>query len=223
MSHDLNNLPYDDLFDTYLADGRPHPDSPHHYSTIHREGLWHKAALFFGVGYEPDPVIYLQKRSEHVAFPGKLAPTASGHVDLGDTPLQTKKEIEEEVGLVIPDDNLIKVNEYQFALKQDGLINNSFHYLYLFEMPSNPWDKIQLNSVEVSGLYTMKANRLEGIINGEAPPQSIAEGWKITDSGSDSPALIHDRVSVTRQDLLPDEDQNEIWQDLFSAIRRMAK
>lgn len=200
MKLDLDNLPYDDLFDTYLADETPHPDSPHHFSEIHKRGLWHKCAGFFGIYPGRDPTVYFQKRSSTVAFPNLFTITAGGHVDLGNTPLDTRHEIEEEIGLVVAPDELLKIGEYQHELITPDIKNREFKYHFAFEMPHN-LSPISPNPVEVTGVYGAPLSDVRSLLADDTAIEMTGIKYKKNE-------WVSDTVNVRFNDFYPLKEES---------------
>ena len=85
-------------------------------SVVHYNGMWHRVVQCWVVGASPTgPRVYLQRRSfEKKSHPGRYDITAGGHVSAGETPRAAMiREIWEETGLELEEDQLIEVAEFR--------------------------------------------------------------------------------------------------------------
>ncbi len=78
---------------------------------IHEQGLWHRSAHVWV--YDSAGNILLQLRAKDKdSSPGLWDISAAGHVDAGETPeFAASREIAEEIGISVKEDNLTKVWE----------------------------------------------------------------------------------------------------------------
>lgn len=78
-------------------------------SEIHRRGLLHRAVHIFV--FDPEGNIYVQRRAASKdRHPGKLDSSAAGHVDPGESYLQTaSRELQEELGIKEQLQEILKV------------------------------------------------------------------------------------------------------------------
>lgn len=92
---------------------------------MHRDGDWH-AALHIWVGGLDEagrPFVLLQRRSQTKdAWPGALDVAVGGHVRAGESPEETVREAEEEIGLQAEVESLVPLGR-RFAHAADGSDN----------------------------------------------------------------------------------------------------
>jgi len=104
---------------------------------IHRDGLLHREIHVYFV--TPDNQIIFQHRAKDKdTYPDLLDATVGGHVEIGQSYVETAiKETEEETGVKVNESDLRlinKINRYSTD-KVTGKINNAFssRYLYLYQ------------------------------------------------------------------------------------------
>lgn len=129
-------------------------------SQAHQEGLWHYT--FDGWLVNP-PVdgrikVWMQLRNKNKnIYPNLLDTSVAGHVAAGEEIKDAYREIEEELGIKVEKDDLIKMFTFK-EVYQDGRINNrEFHSVYFGVIDYKPQDaKLQVE--EVAGLYEIEAD-----------------------------------------------------------------
>ena len=95
---------------------------------VHEKGLWHRAAHIWFVNSKNE--ILLQQRAEHIeSHPGEYDISAAGHLQAGDSRIEgALREIEEELGIKLKEDDLIKLGELrQESTQYDGKYINKEH------------------------------------------------------------------------------------------------
>lgn len=104
---------------------------------IHKLGLLHRETNVYFV--MPQKGVIFQRRSiSKETSAGLLAATVGGHVEIGDSYIQTAiKETEEETGLKIKSEDLIFINKTKQRFKDEntGVTNYRFNsgFLYIFK------------------------------------------------------------------------------------------
>lgn len=106
------------------------------YLDIHRDGDWHRGVHVYIM--TDAGKILLQKRSKFVhTNPGLWENSCGGHVDLGETSIETaQKETREELGIDIPQDRFVKIatiiDQFSHVTELHGrCINNEFDDVFL--------------------------------------------------------------------------------------------
>lgn len=99
----------------------------------HEKGLWHRAAHVWFVNDNNE--ILIQKRALHIeSHPGEYDISAAGHLSAGDSPTSgALREVEEELGIKIKPNELIKIGEIsQQGIQQEGrYINKEWNDIYV--------------------------------------------------------------------------------------------
>lgn len=138
-------------------------------SEAHRVGLWHKAfhSWLLRRDEQGRVLVWLQLRNKDKnIFPDKLDVSAAGHIKAGETPLDGAREIEEELGLKIPAEKLVKMFIFTEVYQDNQINNKEFYEVYLGEVTTRPDDLI-LQPEEVGGLLEIELNSLADLIAGK--------------------------------------------------------
>lgn len=119
-------------------------------SIAHKHGHLHASVhVWF---YTIDGKILIQKRaSSKIAFPNLWDVSVAGHVSADETPIQSAiREIKEEIGLTIYEDDLSKIGCFKERFQhEDDFIDNEIHHIYLCELKVGI-EKIEVQKEEVS-------------------------------------------------------------------------
>lgn len=158
----LENPPND--FDPY----KDRPKSSNTFATraeAHAKGRWH-ASVHIWIVKEPS-LILLQKRSEHKdTFPGRWDISAAGHIEAGNSNLNTaQSELAEELGVDLTTMNAEEKNntwdgglKYAFTIPAEqaplGGCNayENVYFLKLNDTDGDDIDHFKLGEAEVSGI-----------------------------------------------------------------------
>ncbi len=132
------------------------PIEPRDRDTVHKEGIWHKTSHVWL--YDSEGYVYFQVRADA----DKLYTSASGHVGANeDTKNAAVREMGEELGLRIWDDELelIEIDAWKFdnEVKHD----HAFAYIYLYKI-ARGFTGFSVNPTEVSDVVKVKAKDLLG-------------------------------------------------------------
>lgn len=146
----------EEQFDIYNSDGTWLGTAPR--SKVHAEGYWHKSFHCWLIrDTEEGRKLLFQKRvAEKDTFPSCYDITAAGHLSAGETLQDAARELEEELGLVVPYSQLIPLFEVKESLTgevngipfKDQEISSVFGF-----SSSQPLHSYHLQQSEVQGLY----------------------------------------------------------------------
>lgn len=173
----------------------------------HKEGLWHKN---FHCWIVANGKVWLQKRSTVDFFPNKFDISAAGHLEAGETPKQAGcREIEEELGFEVDENNFEKMFTYKTVINIPNKINCEFCPTYAL---LNDWDIADaiLAPDEVAGLF--EAN-LEDLIELFANEK---ESIEVSGMLNDGEAL---NTIIKKEDFVPRGDS--YYLKVFTALDRM--
>lgn len=109
-------------------------------SEIHLRGLLHQVVHCWVIDDSCDEKwIYFQQRSyKKKDFPGLYDISAAGHIDIGEEIDEAaKREIEEEIGIVIDPQKLKYIGSIKEELKLDDFFNSEICHIYLYSI-ENP-------------------------------------------------------------------------------------
>lgn len=107
---------------------------------VHRKGLKHKVVHCWIVEKEKDDkFIYFQQRSyDKSDFPGMYDIACAGHIDAGEeTKNAMKRELEEEIGLRVNNDDLKYIGRKFETLKKNGFLDDEICEMYMLEVYKN--------------------------------------------------------------------------------------
>ncbi len=142
----------DDLIDIYDADLRPIGTMDR--KKAHHAGHWHRTFHCWLVRGGSEPSVMFQLRAPRMRnFPNLLDVSAAGHLDAGEQPEQGIREMEEELGLVVPIADAVHLGErVEVADQTNGQKNREYQSVYLLR-----WDGVasdlRLDPDEVWGIY----------------------------------------------------------------------
>lgn len=139
------------------------------FDDVHRDGDWHRGAHVWLVRKNGE--LLLQRRSKHVsAYPLMWDISASGHIDAGDTSIQTaQKELREELGIDLPQERFECIGTIieQFVTNNGGFTSNEFDDIYIVWISDSM--ELQKNDSEVADLNWMHFSDLEKKIIAKDP------------------------------------------------------
>lgn len=149
-------------------------------SVAHRDGLWHGCfhCWVFGRDEAGEPYLLLQRRSlEKETWPGELDVTVGGHLGAGESPLDGRREIEEEIGLRVEPRRLVPLGARKIEREipaPKGSTSNSgmdreFHHVFLL-FDSTPPENLVLQREEVHSVLSLTIPDAERLAEGEEFP-----------------------------------------------------
>jgi len=132
-------------------------------SEVHREGLWHKTVHIWVVN--PKGEILIQKRSPKVDnHPNQWDISAAGHISAGENDTTAAlRETEEEIGLKLSPDDLIKIGTVKQMSARDEYINNEINSIYVVRM-SLELENIKKQEDEVAAVRFIPRKELQQFI-----------------------------------------------------------
>ncbi|MBP2833949.1 NUDIX domain-containing protein [Aquimarina sp. U1-2] len=153
----------DELIDIVDKTGKPTGEK-RLKSEAHALGLYHASVhIWF---YTADQKVLFQKRAANKdVFPNLWDVSVAGHVGTGELPIHSAiREIEEEIGLKITEDDLEFISIYLAKkIPKPNIIDNEFHHIY-FSKLTTPVQELQLQTEEVSKVKLFEIDILKDII-----------------------------------------------------------
>ena len=150
---------------------------------VHALGFWHETFhCWFLKEEEGKRYLLFQLRSaQKKEYPSLLDVTAAGHLLAGETPVDGLREVEEEVGVSISFEHLVKVGILKEEQMEDGLINREMCHVYLY-LCDLGLDDFVLQEEEVSGLVLVELEQFECFERGECEMVK-GYGYKVNENG----------------------------------------
>ncbi|MBV9359143.1 MAG: NUDIX domain-containing protein [Chloroflexi bacterium] len=185
MSHPVAQNDPHELLEVFDANGQP-TGVARSRAEIHRRGDWHQAFHCWIVRDGPrGEELVLQRRSlAKDTFPGSWDAAAAGHWRFGETPPEAAREVEEELGLVVPFAALRWVGrEVVDREHPNGLIDREHHEVYLLRWPA-PLTSYRPDPGEVAMLGAFPRAELVGVAAGELDSVEATEAVTVDPDGS---------------------------------------
>ncbi|WP_158318785.1 NUDIX hydrolase [Robertmurraya kyonggiensis] len=135
---------------------------------VHEKELLHAAfQCWFIKIFDGKPYILFQKRNSRVNYPNLLDTTAAGHLSAGEGPEQGAREIEEELGITIPFEDLSSLGKIRDTLPwRTDKIDNELCHLYAYQYDS-PLQSLTLQASEVEGIVCISMEDFSKVIESE--------------------------------------------------------
>ncbi|MGX9293057.1 NUDIX hydrolase [Bacillus sp. A015] len=183
-------------------------------SDVHAQGLWHETFHFWLLKKEYDTVyLYFQLRSPAKKdFPSLLDITAAGHLLADEQPSDGIREVEEELGLSIPFEDLTFAGVIQDEIHMPSFIDREFCHVYLYVNQGEPIN-VQLQKEEVAGLYRTRFIDAQHLLTGQCERIQV-EGFEMDAAGE----RREESREVDVHDFVPHEPC--YYQRLFHAINQ---
>ena len=126
---------------------------------VHRLGYWHEAFHCWFISNEIGiDYLYLQLRSNTKKdYPSLLDITAAGHLLANETVQDGIREIEEEIGINIPFQELIPLGIIEYCVMKENFIDKELANVYMYRSEESFGDFI-LQEEEVAGIVKVEFN-----------------------------------------------------------------
>ncbi|MGG0029558.1 NUDIX domain-containing protein [Bacillus safensis subsp. osmophilus] len=183
-------------------------------SDVHAQGHWHETFHFWFLKKEHGTVhLYFQLRSpEKKDFPSLFDITAAGHLLADEQPSDGLREVEEELGLSIPFEDLTFAGVIQDEIHMPSFIDREFCHVYLY-MNQEKHMEVRLQKEEVAGLYRANLLDAQQLLTGACGRIRI-EGFKVNANGD----RHEESIEVGVHDFVPHEPAYYVH--LFHAINQ---
>jgi isopentenyldiphosphate isomerase len=134
-------------------------------SEAHKNG-WFHATVHIWL-FTSDEKILLQKRAlTKKVFPGLWDISVAGHIGAGESIISSaKREVFEEIGLQLTDNDLIKIGirKHQISHK-NGIQDNEFHHVFIAELKI-PLSELSIQEEEVDDIKLFNLSTLKNTKN----------------------------------------------------------
>lgn len=134
-------------------------------SEIHTKGHYHNTAhvWFYTKNGE---ILLAQRDANKLLYPLLWDVSVAGHIDAGESIEQGAiREIKEEIGLTISENDLYKIGVFEcFQSYDNGIVDNEFHHTYLIELKAD-LNQLSPQKGEVAALKLVTINEFKKILN----------------------------------------------------------
>ncbi|WP_248925667.1 NUDIX hydrolase [Paenibacillus hamazuiensis] len=188
----------DELLDIYDAQLNHVGIAPR--GEAHAKGLWHRTFhcwIVSGSGADRE-LLFQLRHHEKDTFPGLLDISSAGHLLAGEEAADGARELEEELGLAVPFEQLHDcgiVAEENFL--QNGLIDREFFHVFMYRF-DGPLHIYRVQQDEVAGLFRVNLQSFRELLHGRTD-RVMANGAVLTPEGT----LLGESRSVTMADFVP--------------------
>ncbi|MGB3681646.1 MAG: NUDIX domain-containing protein [Rubrobacteraceae bacterium] len=137
-------------------------------SEAHRQGIWHRCFHCWVSGANASgPYLLVQRRAATKStWPGRLDVSAAGHLGAGETPLDARRELEEELGLRVGPESLVPLGTRKIEQKISQGCDREFHEVFLLQDDTPP-DNLRLQEEEVESVLALGLDEADALCNGE--------------------------------------------------------
>ena len=166
---------------------------------VHQKGYWHETFQCWFVQKENNmDYIYFQIRSdEKKDYPSLLDITAAGHILVNETIEDGVREIEEELGITVSNEDLQLVDIIEDCIITDQIIDREFAHVFVYRMKEDS-ARFTLQKEEVSGIVKADFKDFYRFCLGEMEELKVNG---IIREASGKEAVVDKRI--TKQDCVP--------------------
>lgn len=121
-------------------------------SEAHKYG-WLHASVHIWFYTENNELLFQKRSPTKIAFPNKWDVSVAGHIPTGETPMPgALREIEEEIGLIVTENELIPIGTFQEKNRHKvDFVDNEIYYLFLVKLKKNI-DQLKIQQEELTAL-----------------------------------------------------------------------
>lgn len=182
---------------------------------VHANGLWHQTFHCWIIKREVRGGVYLLFQRRHPdkeVFPSLLDTSCAGHLQAGEAPADGVRELEEELGLAVPVEELTYIGRVaQEHLLSPHLIDRELNHVFIYES-DRPLLDYRIQTEELTGLYWVGLQDFQELRRGERDQLTSAGVSMDAASG----ALMEEQAVWRLADFTPNSD--EYYQLLFNQI-----
>lgn len=180
---------------------------------VHRNGYWHETFQCWFIQTENSiDYIYFQIRSdEKKDYPSLLDITAAGHILADETIEDGVREIEEELGIAVSNEDLQLVGIIEDCIINNHILDREFAHVFVYQMKEEP-ASFTLQKEEVAGIVRAEFKEFYRFCLGEI--EEIKVSGFIIDA-SEKAATFEKRV--TKQNFVPHPET--YWTEVAERIK----
>lgn len=118
---------------------------------VHKIGYWHQTFHCWFLEKDTESILFQRRHKSKKDYPSQLDITVAGHLTAGEGPMHGLREIQEEVGISVQEDELTSLGIYQGAIIVGDMIDKEFCHLYFYEN-NHPLNTFTLQDDEVESI-----------------------------------------------------------------------
>jgi isopentenyldiphosphate isomerase len=203
-----------ELFDVVRADGKP-TGQVKRRADVHRDGDWHRSVHVWvaGIG-DGQPFLMFQRRGlKKDTWPGRLDATVGGHYRHGESTGEALREVEEEIGVEVRDEDLRRLGVRLCASESEpGILDREIQDLFLFR-DDRPLTDYRPDPTELDALVRLSIDYLLKLFAGE-----VDEIIGVNIRPGETSATT---VTINQVDFIPTND-NYFYRIAIAAQRALA-
>jgi isopentenyldiphosphate isomerase len=154
-------------------------------SEVHAKGFWHETFHCWLAHYDDsrkETFIYFQLRSDNKKdYPSLLDITAAGHILSDERMEDGVREVHEELGLIVPFEELLSLGIVKEELFQEGMVDREHTNVFLYSKPVLH-EEFQLQQNEVAGIFRSTFEDFKSLIQQDKQEIDI-EGFIVSTDG----------------------------------------
>ncbi|MGP0583548.1 NUDIX hydrolase [Paenibacillus timonensis] len=202
-----------EIFDIYTIEMRKLGTASR--QEVHTKGLWHQTFHCWIMKRDSRGEIALLFQRRHAnkdVFPSLLDTSCAGHLQAGEDARDGIRELEEELGLAVPVEDLTYIGKVaQEHLLAPHLIDREFNHVFLYES-EQPLVDYRIQTEELTGLYWVSLREFQELRRGDRDQLSSTGVYVDEASGT----LMEERATWRLTDFTPNSD--EYYQLLFDQV-----
>lgn len=165
---------------------------------VHSEGLWHQTFACWLVNKNKKTVLLQLRGPKNRIDPGSYDASASGHLGASENPDEGFRELQEELGVSINDEDKHYLGVFRnIAIRKSGeYINREFCHVYLASSNHSIEDFI-LEEGEVDGVYEVNIEEAIDLLTGKVDKINILGLNNEVEISVDDMCNYHERTNVS--------------------------
>jgi isopentenyldiphosphate isomerase len=174
-------------------------------SKAHAKGLWHETfhCWLFRIADDGTTKVMFQLRGPNKSlFPSRIDITAAGHIHSFETPIEGRREVEEELRIRAEADNFIYLGVRPDMAKVGDIVNREFCHTYLLKTEKTITE-VDFDTSEVYGL--VEIDLVDGIQLFSGRVQSVVADAVYFDAKTGSKDQCERPIAIS--DLVPRVDR----------------
>ncbi len=159
---------------------------------VHTKGLWHQTFACWLVNKSKNTVLLQLRGSNNRIDPNSLDASASGHLSAGEKPSDGFRELEEELGVSMAEDDRAYLGIFRNIAIRGVYINHEFCHIYLGNSEYS-FEDFKLQEGEVDAVFEMDIDEAIKLFLGEV------DGIKITNPNNECDLKIEDMCNYNER------------------------